>query len=167
MVDIIISSNTYFAYSSVEDADEYLIPDINYPFWSALTTDQKSARLVQGARLLDSLSYIEEADTQTKRESIAAFATANILIASLLSTGSTAILGSSVEEAQTKRLQAEVEIEYFRSNSFYFPSAYSNWPSNIFVLIRPYLKSLTGFGGATSFGTSGENPISDYSILND
>jgi len=57
MVDIVISGNTYFSYASVSDADIYLIPDLNYSTWSALTTDQKGAYLIQGTRHLDSLDY--------------------------------------------------------------------------------------------------------------
>lgn len=168
MVDIVISGNTYFSYASVSDANIYLIPDSNYATWSALTDDAKGAYLIQGTRLLDSLEYKESADTQAERELIDAFSYATILIASLVATGSTAILGGTVAEAQANSYKAgSVSISYFRDISFYFPSSYSAWPKNILALIRPYLKNLTSIGGAVSFGTDGTSPLSDYSIIND
>ena len=168
-ITISISGESYHSYATVAQADSYLVPDLNYFTWSALTDDQKGAHLIQATRFIDSLTYTEEADTEDERDDIEAFKFATILIASLVATGSTAILGATVPETQTKRLKAgSVETESFRAMSFYFPSAYSNWPQNIYALLRPYLNSLstTSFGTA-SFGTCGSSPIEDYSILND
>lgn len=170
MATITLSGNSYFSYASISEANIFLVPDLNYATWSALSADQQGALLISASRFIDSLSYIDAADTQTERELIPAFADAAILIASLLSTGSTAILGGTVAEAETKRLKASsVELEYFRGPSFYSPSAYSNWPQNILILLRPYLKSYnSGLGfGAASFGTCGTSPLNTYEILND
>jgi len=169
MPTLSLGGNSYFSYATTSDADTYLLPDLNYATWNALTSDQKTGLLIQSTRFIDSLEYIESADTQAERELIDAFTQATILIASLVSTGQTAILGVSVPEAQQKILQAgSVMIENFRSTFFYFPSAYANWPQNIYLLLKPYLKSLSNTSlGATSFGTCGTNPIEDYSILND
>lgn len=168
MVQITLSGNQYFSYASVAQADEYLVPDINYATWSALSTEAKGARLIQATRLLDGLSYIENADTQDERDNIEAFKFATILIASYVATGGIAILGASVAAAQTKRLKAgSVESEEFRANSFYFPSAYSDWPKNILSLIKPYLQTSASAYAVSVFGTDGASPLGDYEILDD
>jgi len=167
MASIVISGNTYFSYATVAESDVYLIPTLNYATWSALTTDQKGGYLVSATRLLDSLTYIESADEQSERELIPAFAEATILIASLVASGSTAILGGTVEEAENKRLKAgSVEIENFRSLSSFYASPYSAWPQNIFLLIKPYLASLSSIGFSASFGTCGKSTIADYGLVN-
>lgn len=168
MATITLSGNDYFSYASVSDADLYLVPDINFATWSALTADAKGAKLIQATRLIDSLSYKENADTQSERELLPAFSDATILIASYVASGGTAILGASVAEAEAKRYRAgSVELENFRSNAFYFPSAYSDWPKNILALLKPYLQTTANALGISVFGTCGKTPIDNYEILDD
>lgn len=164
-----LGGNSYFAYATVASADEYILPDLNFSIWDALTEDQKTARLIQSSRFIDSLEYIDSANTQAERELIPAFSNASIMIALLITTGSTSILGNTVQEAQNKYLKAgSVETEFFRNTSFYTPTAYDNWPKDVYLVLKPYLKTLSDINpGASSFGTDGASPIDDYSILND
>lgn len=171
MATITISGNDYFSYATVAEADEYLVPDPNYATWSSKTADQKGAYLIQATRLIDSQEYIESADTQSERALIENFKTATILIAVLLSTGETSILGGTVSSGstETKRLKAgSAEIEYFRNLSSLFASSYAtNWPPNIYALLKDYLKSnSSGIGLAASFGTCGKSSIQDYGLIN-
>lgn len=171
MATIDISGNSYFSYATVAEADAYLIPDPSYATWSPLTDDQKGGFLVTSSRFLDSLLYIDSADTQEERELIPVFADATILIASLLASGDLRMLGMSVAEPETKRYKAgSVELEYFRSFSSYFTyNPYSAWPQRIFLLIKPYLKAqnIEGIGGAKSFGTCGvSQTYQNYDMLN-
>ncbi len=171
MATITIGSNSYFSYATVAEADDFLLVDPNYTTWNALDTDGKGRLLIQSTRFLDSLSYIESADTQAERELIDAFSVACIMIAGLLSTGDISILGgtANVGSNDAKRYKAgSVEIENFRNfNSFYLGLYSTVFPPNIYAILKPYLISSTSNipAGANSFDTDGVSSIQNYEVI--
>lgn len=171
MASLVVGGNTYFGYATIASADDYMLVDPNYATWSVLTDDGKSRLLIQSTRFLDSLSYIESADTQAERELIDAFEIACIMIAGLLSSGDTSILGgtANVGSNDAKRYKAgTVEIENFRNfNSFYIGLYSTVFPPNIYRVLKPYLSSSNANipNGANSFDTDGESSIQQYGLL--
>ena len=171
MASLTVGTNTYFSYATVAEADEYMLVDPNYATWSVLDTDGKSRLLIQSTRFLDSLVYIESADTQAERELIDAFTIACIMIAGLLSSGDTSILGgtANVGSNDAKRYKAgSVEIENFRNfNSFYLGLYSTIFPPNIYAVLKPYLQSAVASipAGANSFDTDGLSSIQNYEVI--
>lgn len=171
MVDLVVGGNTYFSYATIASADNYMLVDPNYATWSVLTDDGKARFLIQSTRFLDSMSYIESADTQAERELIDAFEIACIMIAGLLSSGDTNILGgtANVGSNDAKRYKAgTVEIENFRNfNSFYIGLYSTVFPPNIYRVLKPYLASANSNipSGANSFDTDGESSIQTYGLI--
>lgn len=171
MQTITISSNDYDSYASVSTADAYLLPDIGYSTWATKTTDEKGAYLIQSTRFLDALSWKDDYDTQTERETVQQIIDACIKIASLFSQGSTDWIGGSAPDDSTKRLKAgSAEIEY--SSRPWFAQKSINWPPYIYMLLKDYLSSnnsLTSIGLYT-YGTDGVAGDSihdgDYQLVN-
>jgi hypothetical protein len=165
MATITISSVDFVSYASVQSADDFLIPDANFAVWDALTDDAKGSLLVRSTRIIDAQKYIEGASTQALRLAIDDFKTICILIANAISSGNTSISGSTVSEADQKRVKAgSVEIENFRSLYNLDSTKYEwQWTPEIYAILKNYLAGAS-LSFAASFGTSGEITIEDYSL---
>lgn len=171
MQTITISTNDYDSYVSVAVADAYLVPSLGYATWSALTTDQKGAFLIQSTRFLDALNWKDAYDTQAEREAVQAILDACVEIASLFAQGSTSWIGGIVPEDATKRLKAgSAEIEYMARPWFAVKSI--NWPPYLLLLLTDYLagnSSAVGLGISAqgTDGTAGDSLYNgDYGLGN-
>lgn len=168
MATITISSVDFVSYASVLEADSFLIPDANFAVWDALTDDAKGSLLVRSTRIIDAQKYIEGASTQTLRLAINDFKTICILIANAISSGNISISGTTISEAEQKRVKAgSVEIENFRSLYNLDSAKYEwQWTPEIYAILKNYLVGAS-LSLAASFGISGETVIEDYSLGKD
>ena len=170
MSTVTIETTDFFSYADQSEADTYLIASTDFATWDENDSNTKGRFLVSATRLIDSLSFKTEYDTQVEREAIEDIHTATILIANSASNGNTAIFGSELSAPEQKMLKADtVAIQFFRnfnSASFTGQSVFTNFPNSVRTILKPYLKSLTSVSGANSFGTDGESQADDdYGVL--
>lgn len=159
METITISSEDFLSYASVAEADVYFIPVTTEAAtaFKALDEAGKGSALVQATRMLDSLRWRSDYDTQAKREDVVQIVNACMELAAALSedaeTGQT-------NDAEIKRLKAgPVEIENFRSDARAGSnSLFRQLPFFIRQMLVPYVGGSTVVSGSYSYGTSGESP---------
>lgn len=165
MALINISGNDYFSYATLADANIYLTPVVGFSTWDALDDDVKGGYMIQAARFLDTLRWLDAYDTQAERLAVTNIVNASNEIAFLFSSGDVSLLGLSTPEAEVKRLKAgSVEVENFRNIAKLGNPYAIAFPQGIFALLRDYLsKSLTA-SAATSFGTEGVGGLSAYNL---
>jgi hypothetical protein len=158
-----IGGNDYFSYATLADANIYLAPVVGFSTWDEIDDDIKGGYLIQAARFLDTLRWLESYDTQAERLAVPNIVNASIEIAFLFSSGDISLLGLSTPEAEVKRLKAgSVEVENFR-NIAKLANPYSiAFPQGIFALLRAYLSNGLIASAATSFGTDALGGSSVY-----
>lgn len=159
MASIVISSNTYFSYASVADADAFLLVQPNTTAWFGLSDDDKGKSLVTSSTWLDSLIWKEECSPQSVREGKASIVNAAILLANQLANGDSSFLGLEKQEQPVKRIKAgSVEQEYHPSFWMYYDynknDRFYNVPSYVMALIKNCLSGNgTNVAGSLSYGT--------------
>lgn len=173
MATITISGEDFYSYSSVADADIYLIPNQNFTIWDAKTPDQKGSYLIQSTRFLDTLDWIDDYNTQVLREAVPEIVAACQEIAALFATGETSWTGNEAPSDSTKKLKAgSAEIEFASAKPWFANGSRIQWPSSIYRLLQDCLSSKSSaLGvGAASFGTDGVAGDSaydgDYGLVN-
>lgn len=158
MATVTISGSNFTTYADVAEADTYMLGSLSFATWNAASTDEKGRYLVSATRLLDNQAWLPAYDTFAEREVVQNIVDASIEIAALFATGDTSIYGAEVGTGQTKRTKADVvEVEYFRNFATLDVRKTTDFPSYIFLLLRPYLKSSASSirAGAFSAGTDG------------
>lgn len=158
MATVTISSTSFTTYASVAEADEYMLANLAFATWNAATVDEKGRYLVSATRLLDNQAWLDAYDTFAERSAVDNIVNASIEIAALFASGETSLYGAEVSTGQTKRTKADVvEVEYFRNFATLDVRKTTDFPSYIFLLLQPYLKSNSSSirAGAFSAGTDG------------
>lgn len=176
---ITIGAVNYTAYASVSEADEYLAVDpVRGATWTALTADEKGARLVAATRRLDLLDWAgsKTGDEGTQENAWprtgltypdgTAVSTSEVPIevenATILLAGTIAIdaknANAGTSGTNTKRLKAgSAEIEYFRPTS-----GKALQDESAFGLIRIFLAAFAATSAGSGAYAGGSTKTSSF-----
>lgn len=164
MATVTISGSNFTTYANVADADTYMLGNLSFAAWNDASTDEKGRYLVSATRLLDNQTWLDAYDTFAERETVQSIINASVEIAALFAAGNTAIYGAETSTGQMKRTKADVvEVEYFRNFATLDVRKTTDFPSYIYMLLKPYLKSTSASIGAGAFsaGTDGVSIADD------
>jgi hypothetical protein len=153
-------SDDFYVYTSLADANNYMVGSTNWTAWSALTSAAQERSLVEAARLLDRQKWKSDYNTQAKREAVQDILDASVELSFLIGTGEDAVITSATTFDSTKRVKADVvEIENFRS--FNAADAPKRFPQKVHELLRDYLAGSGGKVVAAAPSSSGTSKTSD------
>lgn len=154
---VLIDSQPYLSYASLEEADEYLAASLHAgATWADASELSRSRALVTSTRILDRQRWRSEYDTQEEREDVAAIIDASIEMALSLLQGS---------DLQTEQVTGQ-KLQSIRAGSValtYFRGAEGNpnrFPTIVHELLRDYLAGGADFG-PSAFGVDGVSITED------
>lgn len=154
---VLIDSQPYDSYESVEGADAYLAAAIHATNWSSASDTTKAQALVTATRVLDRQRWADAYDTQAEREGVEAIMNACSEMALALVDGSEL----QSEQSTAQKLQTikagSVSLTYFRGaegRAYRFPLIVSE-------LLRDYLAGSDLSIGMTAAGTGGVSSTDD------
>lgn len=155
---IIISSQAYDSYASVEEADAYLAASLHAgTTWSDATEDNKGRALVTATRILDRQRWADAYDTQAEREVVPAIQDACCEMALALLQGSDLQSESTTGQKLQSITAGSVSLTYFRGAE----GSPHRFPTIVWELLRDYLGG-TGLGVyASAHGVSGVSSTAD------
>jgi len=154
------ASDDFYVYTSLADANNYMVGSINWKVWHARSSAERERDLVEAARLLDRQKWKSDYDTRAKREVVQDILDASVELAFLIATGETGFITSPTTFDSTKRVKADVvEVENFRS--FNAADAPKRFPQKIHELLRDYLAGSGGKVVAAAPSSSGTSKISN------
>jgi len=176
---ITISTVVYTAYASVAEADAYLAVDpVRASAWSALTTDQKGAKLVAATRRLDMLdwagtktggasqanewprtdvSYPDGTAVSTTAVPVEVQNACCLLAGSIASDSTKAEVGTSGNNKKSLKA-GSAAIEYFRPTT-----GTPLQDETAFRLLKPFFQSSAATTGTTGAYAPGTDPCSSKS----
>lgn len=148
------ASGDFYVYTSLADANDYMVGSPNWTTWHTHNDDFRSRALVEAARLLDRQKWKEAYDTRSEREVVQNILDASVEIAYLISIGETGLVDNPTTFDPVKRVRADVvEVENFRS--FNAADTPKRFPQKIHELLKDYLASTSGKVVAAAPSSSG------------
>lgn len=163
MAEITIGTSTYEAFTSVADADEYLLADIARAVaWEALTDDQKGRALVSATRMLLTMPWCDAAPDPAEVQAEPIPSVTAMLAADLAA--SPDLFADASGSSNIKRAKAgSAEVEFFSPVDGAAPLPMALWN----ILLAADLMCPNGtitdnptLDGAQPFGTcGGDRPL--------
>lgn len=157
METILIDSQPFDSYRTVEQADTYLAASIHAGNWTSATEATKEQALVTATRIMDRQRWQDAYDTQTER-----FAVENILdacceIALSLVDGSAIQTNQSTAQTLQSIKAGSVALTYFRGAE----GRAHRFPTIVHELLRDYLAGGAQSVSAKSTGVDGTSATDD------
>lgn len=157
MEAVLIGSQPYVSYATVEQGDAYFAAALHAANWVAASELSKAQALVTATRVLDRQSWGEAYDTQEERSSVEDIQNACLEMALALLDGSDLQSESTTAQKLSSIKAGSVSLTYFRGAE----GIARRFPLTVDEYLRPYLAGSAGIGGGKSFGVGGGSVTDD------